>query len=91
MVPSRSVLRSLGGLCLATAAFAQAIVEYAAKSAAGAGAASGAGSDFAIGACRVDSSLIPCLRHLYPMTFQVLILVVCIFVGSAVMLRNRRA
>ena len=89
MVPSRRVLQFLGGLCLTTTASAQAIVEYAAKSAAG--AASGAGSDFRIGACPVDAALIPCLRHLYPMPFQISILVVCILIGSAVMLRNRRA
>ena len=51
MVPSRIALQCFGGL------FAQAIVEYAAKS--GAGAASGAGTDLYLGACPVDRTLIP--------------------------------
>jgi len=92
MVPSRSVLRSLGGVCLATAASAQAIVEYGAKSAAGAaaGVATGAGSDFYLGACPVDRSLIPCVRQLYPLTFQIVMLSICVLLGAALMARNLR-
>jgi hypothetical protein len=88
MVPSHRVLRFLGGLCLATAASAQAIVEYAAKSAAG--AASRSGSDLYLGACPVDRTLIPCVRHLYPLAFQIVMLSIFVFLAAALVVRNLR-
>jgi hypothetical protein len=88
MVPSHRVLRCLGGLCLATAASAQAIVEYAAKSAAGAGTR--AGSDLYLGACPVDRALIPCVRQLYPVAFQIVVLSICVLLGAVLIVRNLR-
>jgi hypothetical protein len=89
MVPFRVLLRSLCALALSTAAYAQAVVEYAAKSATG--AISGSGSGVHLGACPVDSTLITCVRQFYPVTFQVVILAMCAFVGTLMLRRGRRA
>ena len=89
MVASHRILRCLGGLCLATAASGQAIVEYAAKSAAG-GAGTRAGSDLYLGACPVDRALIPCVRQLYPVAFQMVVLSICVLLGAVLIVRNLR-
>jgi hypothetical protein len=88
MIAFRMVWRCLCAFALATAAQAQAIVEYAAKSATG--ALSGHGTAAHVGACRVDSTLVPCLRQFYPATFYVAVAAICIFLAS-LMYRNSRA
>jgi hypothetical protein len=64
------------------------VVEYAAKSATG--AISGSGSVVYLGACRVDGTLITCARHSYPVTFQIVILAMCVFVGTLMFRKGRR-
>jgi hypothetical protein len=88
LIPPRFVLLFLCALSIATAARAQAVVEYAAKSATG--ALSGSGSGVHLGACRVDSTLMTCARQSYPVTFQVVILAMCVFVGTLIFGRCRR-
>jgi hypothetical protein len=80
MIPLRIVLRCLCALAIAIAARAQAAVEYAAKSAAG--AVSGSGASAHLGACRVDSTLIPCIRQFYPVAFYVAVAAICVFLWS---------
>ena len=88
MVSIRSVIRYLCALCFGTAAFAQAVAEYAAQSAASSSA--GAGSGFSLGACRVDSTLVSCVSYHYPLAFQAVILAVCVFVGTLMLPKGRR-
>ena len=88
MVPPLVLTRCLCAFALATAAYAQAVVEYAAKSATG--ALSDSGSRVHLGACPVDDTLITCVRQLYPVTFQVVI-GMCAFVGTLMLRRGRRA
>jgi hypothetical protein len=88
MVLARSVLRSLGALSLATAAFGQAAVEYAAKSSTS--ALSGSGGVSHVGVCPVDNALITCLSHTYPVAFQGTVLAICAFLALVVMARNSR-
>lgn len=71
------VLRCSCVIVLATIADAQATVEYAAKSAAG--AVSGGVSSAHLGACQIDSMLVPCIRQLYPVTFYVAVVAICVF------------
>jgi hypothetical protein len=89
MAPFRAALRLLFAVSLATAAFAQAAVEYAAKSSQSAMQGSSGGVAH-VGACPVDSELISCLSHRYPMAFQGTILAVCAFFVITMMTRNRR-
>jgi hypothetical protein len=88
LIPPRFVPRFLCALPIATAAHAQAVVEYAAKSATG--ALSGSGSGVHLGACRVDSTLLTCARQFYPVTFQIVILAMCVFVGTLMFRKGRR-
>jgi hypothetical protein len=88
LVPPRSVRRCLGALALANAAYAQAAVEYAAKSASG--ALSGSGSDVHLGACRIDSTLITCVRQFYPVMFQVVIVAICVFAATLLFRTGRK-
>jgi hypothetical protein len=87
MTAFRMLFPCLCALALATDARAQAIVEYAAKSATG--ALSGHVTTAHLGACRVDSTLVPCLRQFYPATFYVAIAAICIFLAT-LMYRNSR-
>ena len=87
-ITPRIVLPCLSALTLANATYAQAVAEYAAKSAAG--ALSGSGSGAHLGACRIDSTLIPCARQFYPVTFQVVIVAICIFVATFLLRKGRR-
>jgi hypothetical protein len=87
MIPHRIILRCLCALALAIAACAQAAVEYAAKSATG--AVSGSGTSAHLGACRVDSTLVPCIRQFYPVAFYVAVAAVCVFLGSLVFRKSR--
>lgn len=88
LIPSRLVVGCLCALSIATAARAQAVVEYAAKSATG--ALPGSGSGVHLGACRVDSTLITCARQFYPVTFQIVILAMCVFAGTLMFRKGRR-
>jgi hypothetical protein len=88
LIPHRFVLLFLCALSIATAARAQAVVEYAAKSATG--ALSCSGSVVYLGACRVDSTLITCAGQSYPVTFQIVILAMCVFVGTLMFRKGRR-
>src|SRR5690349_18407090 len=85
---SRFVLQCLCALSIPTAARAQAVVEYTAKSATG--ALSGTVSGVHLGACRVDGTLITCARQFYPVTFQIVILAICVFVGMLMFRKGRR-
>ena len=87
VISPRIAQRCLCALAMANTTYAQAVAEYAAKSATG--ALSGSGSGVQLGACRVDSTLITCVRASYPVTFYVVILAMCVFVGT-LMLRKAR-
>jgi hypothetical protein len=87
MIPLRILWRCLCAFVLATAACAQAIVEYAAKSATGTLAAHGTTAH--LGACRVDSTLVPCLRQFYPATLYAAVTAICILLAT-LMYRNSR-
>jgi hypothetical protein len=80
MMPSRIALRYLWALTLATAAHAQAAVEYAAKSATS--ALSGGAKQAHLGVCPVDSTLVPCVRQFYPVTFYVAAAVICVLLWA---------
>ncbi len=80
MIPLRVVLRCLYALAIATTLSAQAAVEYAAKSASS--ALSGSGSVAHLGACRMDSTLIPCIRQFYPVTFYISVAAICLLLGT---------
>ncbi len=79
MIPSRMILRCLYAIAFATVARAQAAFEYAAKSGS---ALSGAGSEMHVGACRLDSTLIPCVKQYYPGAFYLGIVVICLALGT---------
>ena len=81
--------RCLCALSVASAARAQAVVEYAAKSATS--AASGTSGGASLGACRVDSTVISCLRQNYPVAFQVVLVVICLLVAILVFRPRQRA
>ena len=80
--------RCLCALSIASAARAQAVVEYAAKSATS--AASGT-SGASLGACRVDNTVISCLRQNYPVAFQVVLVVICLLVAILIFRPRQRA
>ena len=86
--PPRFVLRSLSGFALATAAYAQAAVEYAAKSSTS--AISGSGGSARLGACPVDGALITCVKQAYPVTFHVAVAGACVFVVTLLFRQGRR-
>jgi hypothetical protein len=88
IVPPRFVLRSLSGLALATAAYAQAAVEYAAKSSTSAISRSGGSARF--GACPLDAELITCMKQAYPVTFHVAVAAACVFVVTLLFRQGRR-
>jgi hypothetical protein len=88
LIPSRIVLRLLCALSIATVARAQAVVEYATKSATG--ALTGSSSGVHLGACPVDGTLITCVRQFYLVTFQVVMLAMCVFAGTLVFRKGRR-
>ncbi|MFL6352547.1 MAG: hypothetical protein ACJ74Z_11940 [Bryobacteraceae bacterium] len=69
-------LGCLYALAPGTVAHAQAAAEYAAKSAT---SALPGGSSAHLGACRIDSTLLPCIRQFYPTTFYVVVAAFCIF------------
>lgn len=79
-IPPRIVLQCVWALTLATVAHAQAAVEYAAKSATS--ALAGGASSAHLGACRVDSMLVPCIRQVYPLTFYVAVAAIGVFLGA---------
>lgn len=88
IIPARIALRCLYALTLATVTHAQAAVEYAAKSATS--ALSGGGSSAHLGACQIDSTLIPCIKQFYPMRFFVVVAALCLFF-CALMYPKRRS
>ena len=88
LISPRIALGCLCAFALANATYAQAVAEYAAKSATG--ALSGSGSGVQLGACQVDSTLITCVRASYPVTFYVVILAMCVFVGTLMLRKGRR-
>jgi hypothetical protein len=88
IVPPRFVVRSLSGFALATTAYAQAAVEYAAKSATS--AISQSGGSARLGACPVDGALITCIKQAYPATFHVAVAAACVFVVALVFRQGRR-
>jgi hypothetical protein len=57
--------------------FGQAAVEYALKSAQ---SAVNAGGNSVIAGCRVDSTLLTCLRHSYPRTTLLTVIVICLLI-----------
>jgi len=79
--------RFICALALAAAARGQAVVEYAAKSATS--ALSGSGSSAHLGACRVDSTFVTCIRQFYPATFYVAVAVICVFLGTLMYRKSR--
>jgi hypothetical protein len=81
--------RALCALSVAAVARAQAVVEYAAKSAVSAGSGTPGGAS--LGACRVDSTLISCLRQNYPVAFQVVLVVICLLAAVLVFRPRQRA
>jgi len=87
MNPSGTALRCLWALALSTIADGQAAVEYAARSAGSTLSANG--SSVQLGVCQLDSTLIPCVRQYYPLTFYVAIAAVCVFLGG-IMYPKRR-
>ena len=88
MVSLRFVLRFFCGLALATAAFAQAAVEYAAKSSTS--ALGGTSGGARLGACTVDETFVTCVRQSYPLVFYAATVAVCIFVLTLVFRQGRR-
>lgn len=88
LIPPRNVLGCLCALAMANTAYPQAAVEYAAKSSTG--ALSGSGSGLHLGACPVDTSLISCVSHYYPVSFQIVILAMCALVGTLMFRKGRR-
>jgi hypothetical protein len=87
MIPFRIALRSLSAVSLTSVAHAQAAVEYAAKSATS--VLSGGGSGAHMGACPLDSTLIPCIRQFYPVTFYVAVAAICVLLGSLMYPKRR--
>ena len=81
--------RCLCALSVASAARAQAVVEYAAKSATSAVSDTSGGAS--LGACRVDSTVISCLRQNYPVAFQVVLVVICLLVAILIFRPRQRA
>ena len=85
MISFNLILRCVGLVGLATLAHAQAAVEYAAKSS----EVLGAGGGMHLGACPVDSMLVPCLKQSYPTTFYFGIVAICIALGYLVYPKSR--
>ena len=56
---------------------AQAAVEYALKSAE---SATGVSGNATLAGCRMDSALLTCLRHAYPQTTILIVVVVCLLI-----------
>lgn len=81
--------RCLCAFSVASAARAQAIVEYASKSATS--AVSGTSGGASLGACRVDSTVISCLRQNYPVAFQIVLVAICLLVAILVFRPRQRA
>jgi hypothetical protein len=79
MIAFRIIMRCLCAVASTAVVHAQAAVEYAAKSASG--ALSGDASAIHVGVCRLDSNLVPCVKHFYPTTFYVAIIASCIVLG----------
>ena len=80
------IFRSLCALAFATIARGQAALEYAAKSG---GALSGAGAGIHVGACPLDSTLIPCVKQLYPGAFYIGVIAVCLALGALLLPKRR--
>ena len=87
MTHLRMAFRCLCSVTLVTAAHAQAAVEYAAKSATG--AVSGAASSPHLGACPLDSTLVPCLRQFYPATFYAAVAIICVLLLGLIYPKRR--
>jgi hypothetical protein len=67
--------------------YAQAAVEYAAKSA---GAALGnTAARIHFGVCPLDSALVACVHKRYPATFYVALIVICFLFGKLLYPRRR--
>ena len=64
-------------LAIPTTLLAQAVVEYALKSAGSATAVSG---NATLAGCRMDSALPTCLSHAYPQTTILIVVVVCLWI-----------
>ena len=71
-----SAVKGLCWLGLSGGLFAQAIVEYAAKSASSAAAGQDRGS--LLGGCPLDSALISCINQHYPVAFKVAVVGLCV-------------
>ncbi len=87
MMAFRIALRYLWGLTLATAAHAQAAVEYAAKSATS--GLSGGARQAHLGVCPLDSTLVPCVKQFYPVTFYVGATVICVLLWALMRPKRR--
>jgi len=81
--------RFLCALSVASAARAQAIVEYAAKSATSVASSNSGGAS--LGACRLDSTVISCLRQNYPVAFQIVLVAICVLAAILVFRPRQRA
>lgn len=84
MIPFRAIGHFVPILAFAANLHAQAGVEYAAKS----GAFSGAAGRMHVGACRLDSTLVSCVKHYYPLPFYIAL--VTIFLVLAVFMYPKR-
>jgi len=84
----RLALPPLTSLAVTTFAYAQAAVEYAAKSSSS--ALSGSGGSARLCACPVDDSFITCLRETYPVAFDVTAVAICVIVFTLLFRRVRR-
>jgi hypothetical protein len=85
MVASRLILRSLSAIALPAMLRAQAAVEYAAQSS----AVAAAGSGMHLGACAVDSMLVSCVKHFYPLAFYTAIIASCLALGVLVFPKSK--
>ena len=85
MIASRFIVSCLSAISFASIALGQAAVEYAAKSS----AVSDAGNGAHLGACPLDSMLVPCFKQSYPAAFYTAIVVICLALGVLVYPKSR--
>jgi hypothetical protein len=83
----RLVLACVSGGILSSCAYAQAAIEYAARTA-GTSITNGSG-ELRLGSCPVDSSVLPCVQHYYPTAFYVAVVSVCLVVAYGLYPKSR--
>lgn len=87
MNPRRSLAAFVFFVAALINVYAQAAVEYAGKAASG--TLSSGGSQMSLGSCRLDSTLISCVKHYYPGAFYVTVMCICVTLAFLLYPRRR--